>query len=250
MECAIFWFRRDLRLDDNIGFHHALSSGLPVIPIFIFDENILEELKEGESLTLDKRLIFIHRQIAEMNQKLQEFGSTLLTFYGNPIEIWTEILNEYDVKSVYTNHDYEPYAIDREAKLQQLFSAKNIDFKTFKDQVIFEKSDVVKADGKPYTVFTPYSRRWKEKFSQTELKFYPSENLLKALSKIKSQEIISLEEMGFQEDEELVFPSLKVDSSTIEHYQQNRDFPYLESSTSKLGVNLDLERLVLEKLFK
>jgi deoxyribodipyrimidine photo-lyase len=247
MECAIFWFRRDLRLDDNIGFHHALSSGLPVIPIFIFDENILEELKEGESLTLDKRLIFIHRQIAEMNQKLQEFGSTLLTFYGNPIEIWTEILNEYDVKSVYTNHDYEPYAIDREAKLQQLFSAKNIDFKTFKDQVIFEKSDVVKADGKPYTVFTPYSRRWKEKFSQTELKFYPSENLLKAVSKIKSQEIISLEEMGFQEDEELVFPSLKVDSSTIAHYQQNRDFPYLESSTSKLGVHLRFGTISIRK---
>jgi deoxyribodipyrimidine photo-lyase len=92
MECAIFWFRRDLRLEDNTGLYHALSSGLPVIPIFIFDENILEELKEGEGLTLDKRLVFIHRQLTEMNQKFQEFGSTLLTFYGNPIEIWKQIL--------------------------------------------------------------------------------------------------------------------------------------------------------------
>lgn len=247
MECAIFWFRRDLRVEDNTGFYHALSSGLPVIPIFIFDENILEELKEGSDLTLDKRLIFIHRQLAEMNKKFQEFGSTLLTFYGNPIEVWKQILDQYDVKSVYTNHDYEPYAIDREANIQQLFSAMNIDFNTFKDQVFFEKSEVVKADGKPYTVFTPFSRRWKEKFSLTELKFYPSEELLDSLFKSPNQDIIPLKEMGFLEDEKLVFPSLKVDSSTIEHYQQNRDFPYLESSTSKLGVHLRFGTISIRK---
>lgn len=238
MECVFFWFRRDLRLEDNIGLYHALSSGLPVIPIFIFDENILEELKEVEELTLDKRLVFIHRQLTKLNQKMKELDSALLTFYGNPIEIWKQILQQYQVKSVYTNHDYEPYAIDRDAQVQELLNSKGIDFKTYKDQVVFEKSEVVKADGKPYTVFTPYSRRWKERFYLNELQFYLSENLLEALFKIEPQEILALEQMGFQNDEELIFSSKKIEDSVIVNYQENRDFPYLEQSTSKLGVHL------------
>lgn len=247
MEVTFFWFRRDLRLEDNVGLYHALSSGLPVIPIFIFDENIISELKEGSDLTLDKRLVFIHRQLAEINNKIQDFGSTLLTFYGNPLDVWTEILNKYEVKSVFTNHDYEPYALERDAQIQQLLTSKGIHFKTFKDQVFFEKEEVVKSDGKPYTVFTPYSRKWKEHFSQTEFEFYNSEKLLDSLFKLPPQDIIPLNKMGFQEGSDLTFPSLNVSSSTIENYQQNRDFPYLETSTSKLGVHLRFGTISIRK---
>lgn len=236
MEVAIFWFRRDLRLEDNTGLYHALNCGLPVIPIFIFDENILSDLKEGV-LTLDKRLVFIHQQLVSINEKLKDLGSSLVTYYGKPIEVWKEILAEYQIKKVITNHDYEPYALDRDSSVSALLEKHNIEFKTFKDQVYFEKEEVVKADGKPYTVFTPYSRKWKEKFHLQPFTFYGSEKCLEAFAKLPIKAIIPLNQMGFEECD-VQFPSLKISNDVIQNYQENRNFPYLESSTSRLGVHL------------
>jgi deoxyribodipyrimidine photo-lyase len=245
MDVAIFWFRRDLRLEDNVGLFNALTCGLPVIPIFIFDEDILTDLKEG-NLTLDKRLVFIHQQLVSINEKLNNIGSSLITYYGKPIEVWKEILSQYQVKMVFTNHDYEPYAIARDSKILDFLQENNIEFKTFKDQVFFEKEEVVKPDGKPYTVFTPYSRKWKEKFHSLPFIFYESEKYLDSFAQLPSQAIISLYQMGF-EDVDISFPPLKVSSNVICNYKENRDFPYLDNSTSRLGIHLRFGTISIRK---
>jgi deoxyribodipyrimidine photo-lyase len=160
----IFWFRRDLRLDDNVGLFHALNSNEDVLPIFIFDETILSQLPKE-----DARVTFIHELLSKMQSRLQENGKSLAVFHGNPMAIFQKIISENKIKTVYTNHDYEPYARKRDKELNQLFATNDIEFKTSKDQVIFEKSEVVKDDGKPYVVYTPYSNKWKENLSKTKL---------------------------------------------------------------------------------
>ena len=161
----IFWFRRDLRLDDNIGFFKALKSEHPVIPIFIFDTEILDKLPKD-----DARVTFIHETLQNIRQTLQEtYNSSLAIYQGKPIEIYKQLIQSYDVNTVYTNRDYEPYATERDKEIQKFLSSNSIAFKTYKDQVIFEKDEVVKKDGKPYVVYTPYSRIWKEKFKAVDL---------------------------------------------------------------------------------
>nr|MBP8157156.1 deoxyribodipyrimidine photo-lyase [Flavobacterium sp.] len=151
----IFWFRRDLRLEDNAGLFHALQSGEEVLPIFIFDENILSQLSND-----DARVTFIHQQLTKIQEQLNQFGKSLAVFYGDPFEVYNKILSENEIQTVYTNHDYEPYARKRDLELYHLFKEYNIKFKTSKDQVIFEKSEVTKDDGTPYVVYTPYSNKW------------------------------------------------------------------------------------------
>ena len=153
----IFWFRRDLRLNDNAGLYHALKSDKPVLPIFIFDKNILDDLENKK----DARVQFIHDTLLDLKMKLEEKGSSLLVKYGKPEEVWETIIKEYNIANVYTNHDYEPYALERDEYVKVLLSKNNISFHSYKDHVVFEKKEVVKKDGLPYTVFTPYSRVWK-----------------------------------------------------------------------------------------
>jgi deoxyribodipyrimidine photo-lyase len=154
---AIVWLRRDLRLHDNAALYHALKSPYPVLPLFIFDKNILGKLEDRD----DARVTFIHQTLTALDLELQKLNSSLLVQYNSPIEAWTTILQKHQVAEVYTNHDYEPYAIERDAQIKQLLLAQGISFHTFKDQCIFEKNEIVKDDGKPYTVFTPYSKKWK-----------------------------------------------------------------------------------------
>ena len=154
-EIAICWIRRDLRLDDHASLYHALKSDYPVLPLFIFDKNILDRLENKK----DKRVIFIYEQIEKLQKQLIELSSSMLCFYGKPIAVWKNLLKEFDVKAVYTNHDYEPYAIERDEQVKQLLNQSNISFHTYKDQVIFEKEEVIKDDGTPYTVYTPYSKK-------------------------------------------------------------------------------------------
>ena len=155
----IFWFRRDLRLHDNAGLYHALKSGLPVLPLFIFDKSILDKLENKK----DARVTYIHQEIKRLSEELNALKSTILVKYGSPKKIWQELVSEYEIENVFTNHDYEPYAIKRDKNISDFLKSKNIGFRTYKDHVIFEKKEVVKNDGQPYTVFTPYSRKWKEK---------------------------------------------------------------------------------------
>ncbi len=227
----IFWFRRDLRLHDNAGLYHALKSGLPVLALFIFDRDILDKLEDKD----DARVTFIHRALTDLNQELQKHGSSILVKYNFPGKAWEETLNEYNIANVYTNHDYEPYARRRDDKLNYLFAEKNIGFHTFKDQVIFEKNEVIKDDGKPYTVFSPYKRKWLAKLNDFYLKPYPSENRVSNLYQNTSMQIPALESMGFKKSA-LVFPE-KEYKTVIEDYKLTRDFPAVKG-TSRISVYL------------
>ena len=173
----IFWFRRDLRIEDNVGLFHALNSDEEVLPIFIFDDAILSQLPKD-----DARVTFIHNQLEKIQIKFLEIGKSLAVFHGKPINIFKNLLSENKIKTVYTNSDYEPYARKRDLELFQLFKENEIEFKTNKDQVIFEKSEVVKDDGSPYVVYTPFSNKWKENFKKIQLTNYKSEDYLEISS--------------------------------------------------------------------
>ena len=164
----IFWFRRDLRLRDNAGLYNALKEAHPVLPIFIFDRNILDELDEQP----DSRVEFIHTTLQDLQQQLIKIGSTLDVRYGFPTDVYKELLKEYEIRKVFTNHDYEPYAKQRDTAIESLLQENGAEFQTFKDQVILEKNEVLKDDGKPYTVFTPYSKKWKTTLTEFHLKPY------------------------------------------------------------------------------
>ena len=194
---TVFWFRRDLGLPDNAGLYHALKENKDVVPIFIFDTVILDKLEDKA----DSRVAFIHNSLTGIQQQLVELGSSLLVFHGNPVEIF----NSLQPKAVYANHDYEPYALKRDEEIKNVLAQKGTEFKTFKDQVIFEKDEVTKDDGKPYTIFTPYSRKWKSLLSEAHLKSYPTEKFFGSFKKIQPVSFPSLNEIGFK-DTGTVFP--------------------------------------------
>lgn len=232
MKIALFWHRRDLRLEENAGLFHALKSGYPVLPLFIFDREILDELDEKD----DKRVSFIHHYITKIKKQLEEMGSTLLVKYGKPTEIWAEILEKYEVAEVYTNHDYEPYAIHRDATIGEYLLSEGIGFKTFKDQCIYEKTEVVKNDGKPYLVYSPYGRKWRAKLEEEGLPKYPTETLFNNFLKTDSSTVPSLEEMGFTKAG-ITFPSEEIKAGILKKYAEQRNFPAIEG-TSRLSVHL------------
>ena len=226
----IFWFRRDLRLEDNVGLFHALNSNEEVLPIFIFDETILSQLPKD-----DARVNFIHQQLEKIQNQLQTIGKSLAVFHGNPFEVFIRLIYENQIKTIYTNHDYEPYARKRDLELYHLFSDNNIEFKTSKDQVIFEKSEVVKEDGTPYVVYTPYSNKWKNNFRKTKLIHYISEQLLNKI-KLHSYSFLSLKDIGFESSKIKVTP-FDISDSLIDNYEATRNFPAM-NKTSHLGIYL------------
>lgn len=229
---AVFWFRRDLRLDDNVGLFQALSQTQPVLPIFIFDRHILDKLADRT----DRRLVFIHKALHQIHEELLKIGSGLRTFYGTPEEVFPEILHQYDLMAVFTNHDYEPYARQRDQKIGQILAEKGVAFHTFKDQVIFEKDEILSGSGSPYTVFTPYSKKWKEKFGPEMAQEYNSRGLMNQFLKWKAGPIQSLESMNFS-PVNLEFPSASVKDELLLHYAEKRNFPS-QPGTSRLSVHL------------
>jgi deoxyribodipyrimidine photo-lyase len=244
---AIFWFRRDLRLDDNAGLYHALRSGLPVLPLFIFDENILAHLPDKK----DGRVEFIHNAITALRERLEGMGSALLVRHGRPEDIWPELLRTYEVGAVYCNHDYEPYARQREENVKKTLESKQIPLKTYKDHVIFEHREVLKSDGLPYTVFTPYSRRWLEKLQSRMstaldengqpaplsfyLKSYPNAKYFDGFHRHAPLPCPALADLGF-EPSGLGFPPASVTRGLIKTYDKTRDTPSI-NGTSRLGVH-------------
>ncbi len=221
----IFWFRRDLRLHDNHALYQALSGDLPVLPLFIFDTDILHKLEDKH----DARVHFIYETLIDINRSLQETGSSLLIRHGKPLEIFRELIQKYEVNSVFANHDYEPYARERDLEVEKLLKAASVDFRTCKDQVIFEKDEVLKPDGKPYTVFTPYSKRWKANFNEQMLKPYPAEKLLKNLMK-QDVDFPLMRDIGF-EPARISFPKYDVSDSVLSDYNKKRDFPAQHGTT-------------------
>ncbi len=238
----IFWFRRDLRLDDNAGLYHALKDKNPVVPIFIFDRNILDELEDKE----DRRVEFIHLALQDMQKQLLKIGSTLDLRYGTPEEIFLTLLKEYTVEKVFTNHDYEPYAKKRDGAISKLLNEQGISFHTFKDQVLLEKDEVLKDDGKPYTVFTPYSRRWKSVLTEFHLKPYPNRKYFKNFHKQEEKPAISLGEMGFKAAG-LPFPDSEWKGQVIRNYKEQRDIPSIDG-TSRLSVHLRFGTISIRNL--
>ncbi len=231
MEINVFWFRRDLRLKDNAALYHALKSGKKVLPIFIFDTNILSKLEDKS----DARVEFIHQELLKINQEIKQLGSGVKIIFGNPKEVWIKLCNEYKIDSVYANQDYEPYANERDNSIKNILSKQNIQLILYKDQCIFDYTEVLKDDGLPYTVFTPYSKKWKAKLNDFYLKPFPSETLLHELESFENETIITLGEIGFHKTK-TIFPEKSTQTSTIKNYEKLRDFPAV-NGTSKLSLH-------------
>ncbi|MFC4211533.1 cryptochrome/photolyase family protein [Pedobacter lithocola] len=239
---SILWFRRDLRLEDNAAFYHALKSNFPVLPLFIFDKNILDKLPET-----DARVTFIYDTICDIKEELQSKGSDLLIKYGKPEDVWPEVLKTYEVKEVYTNHDYEPYARERDDNMVEFLTSEKITFKTFKDQVIFEKGEISKADKTPYTVFTPFYKQWHAKLNDFYTKPYPTTKYFKNLFQTKNLSVPTLKEMGFERSK-LEFPKLNY-KNKLADYAKERDYPALDSTTH-IGLHLRFGTLSIRKAAK
>lgn len=237
-DTTLFWFRRDLRLEDNAGLYHALKSNQEVLPVFIFDMEILDKLEDP----YDRRVAFIHKSLLILQQQLERLGTSLLVMKGNPVDIYERI----NPKAVYTNHDYEPYARHRDELVAKVLEEKGSILHTFKDQVIFEKNEIVKENGSPYTVFTPYSKRWKSKLNTFFLKSYPVEKFFANVKKVKPLPIPSLADIGFTETH-AAFPERKIKTSIIKKYDQQRNFPAIEGTT-RLSVHLRFGTVSIRKL--
>jgi deoxyribodipyrimidine photo-lyase len=235
---TLFWFRRDLRAADNAGLYHALKENKNVLGIFIFDTTILAKLEDKH----DKRVEFILESVQLLKDELEKNGSSLLVLHGNPISIFKEL----SPASVYANHDYEPSAIQRDARVKETLEAKGATLKTYKDQVIFEKSEVVKDDGSPYTIFTPYSRKWKARLTTFYLKSYPVEKYWSNLKKSKPLPCPSLHDISF-EATHAQFPERKIKLSIVEKYNLQRDFPAI-AGTTRLSVHLRFGTVSIRKL--
>lgn len=231
-EIAIFWFRRDLRLTDNAGLYHALKSGLPVLPVFIFDTNILDDLENRH----DKRVDFIHQTVERLKEEINECDSDLLVLHNTPEKAWDQLLRQYRIVSVFTNTDYEPYAKERDECIKDLLSRHNIMFYAYKDQCIFEHTEILKDDGTPYTVFTPYSKKWKQRLNDFFLKPYPVKNYSRNFHKTNEiSNLISLKDIGFEKTDE-EFPAEQVSQGLIKNYDKTRDIPSIHG-TSRLGIH-------------
>lgn len=240
----VFWFRRDLRLEDNAGLYYALKKKHPVLTVFVFDKTILNKLPNK----YDRRVDFIYKVILGLNTTLSNYNSSLKIYYDTPINAFKDLLNNYRIDCVYTNHDYEVYAADRDRQIESLLKQNGVEFKTYKDQCIFEKDEILKDDGKPYTVFTPYSRKWKNKLNEFYFKSYPCKNYFDSFLKTTVFKVPTLTEMGFEKTSiSIEKPSIK--PSLLKNYKTQRDYPAI-SGTSRLSMHLRFGTISIRTLVK
>lgn len=229
---TIFWFRRDLRLKDNVGLHFALKENENVIPFFIFDKEIITELPAD-----DKRISYIYNEIEQIKQHLNSIGTDLIVYYGNPEKIIEDLIKDKSINKIYTNRDYEPYALERDSKISTICKSNGVEFKSYKDQVIFEKNEIVKANGEPYLVFTPYSKVWKKNLDNSLLSDHSIKKYkVNFFNTGKIEKLISLEKMGFKKSEFIDY-NKDLDLDIISNYESTRDFPYVKG-TSNMSVHL------------
>ena len=239
---SIFWFRRDLRFIDNHGLFQALTQSKIVNPIFIFDENITKKLD-----TNDHRLAFIKSQLNNLNKELIKFNSSLNIYFGSPVKIFEKIISENSIDAVFWNKDYEPYAIKRDKEIEKLLKSNNIRSFSFKDQVIFEEREVVKNDGNPYVVYTPYSKKWMEKFSNKDVKHFKSETFLSKTKKLKK---LTTNTKTFDINKSNIKPpKVNFNNDIIKNYERDRNTPEIDG-TSKLGLHLRFGTKSIRSLVK
>ena len=239
---TLFWFRRDLRLFDNAGLFNALKHETNVLPVFIFDTEILNKLPEK-----DLRVQFIHQTLDELKAALQKKKCDLIIEHGSPVEVYQKLLEKYPVKAIYTNHDYEPYARARDEKIAKLCAKQKIEFKTFKDQAMFEKNEIVTDQENPYTVYTPYKKKWFNALSPFYLKSYPVDLYESNFAKLRPTKMPSLKSLGFEE-QQFIFPDTDVSSALLKNYEKTRDIPSLENGTSHLGLHLRFGTVSIREL--
>jgi deoxyribodipyrimidine photo-lyase len=242
---TIFWFRRDLRLEDNVGLYMAYENEKNILPLFIFDEDILDKLEDKA----DARVQFIHDQVRRLHDELKAHDSSIWVRKGKPLSVFKALCKEFAIQNVYTNRDYEPYARERDKKVEKYLEGKNIPFYDFKDQVIFEKDEITNNQGSYYKVFTPYSKVWRQKLKELSLKLLDLDRRKKSFFKTKPIALPSLEAIGFEKSS-IDIPPPEIDKDLIKKYDQNRNFP-ARSGTSRLGIHLrfgtiSIRHLVLE----
>lgn len=235
---TVMWLRRDLRLEDNAALYHALKENKNVLPVFIFDTVILNDLEDKE----DKRLVFIRESLLHLQEQLTALGSTLLVVQDDPLHFYKNI----QPKAVYTNHDYEPYAITRDEAVQEILKEKGVVVKTYKDHLIFEKDEVVKDNGEPYTIFTPYSKKWKATLNNFYMKSYPTQKYFNNFKVCKPIPIPTLQDIGFK-NVDAIFPERVIKTSVIEKYHKQRNYPAI-AGTTKLSVHLRFGTVSIRKL--
>ena len=238
---TLFWFRRDLRLNDNVGLFNALSESESVIPIFIFDSNIIDKLPNN-----DPRIKIIYDALESMNNILKNHETNIACFKGDPLKIISKLIKEYSIEKIVFNHDYEPYARERDSKIISFLKLHNIQYDSYKDHVIFEKNEVVKSDGSPYKVYTPFSRLWLNKYELQGHIDNPSEKLLKNFSSKHSFPFLSFNDLGFEKPK-IIIPNYKFNENILNEYELTRNFPALDN-TSKLGVYLRFGLLSIRQL--
>jgi deoxyribodipyrimidine photo-lyase len=240
----IVWFRRDLRLHDHAALSHALQAGLPILPVFIFDTAILDKLEES-----DRRVPFIHAALTNMKSHLHRYDADMYVHYGNPMQAFEQLRHQYQIHTVFAAHDYEPYAIRRDEQVAAFLQQHSIQWVSVKDQVVFEKDEVVKDDGKPYTVYTPYSKKWKSKLKGTEFEPFDVQFTSASFaSLIAPPDMPSLSRMGFRQSD-TEFPSRELNLNIIDNYHAQRDIPGI-SGTSRLGVHLRFGTISIRELAK
>lgn len=240
----LFWHRRDLRIEDNSGLFKALTSEHKIQAVFIFDSNILNLLSDKE----DARITFIYREISRLKAEYQSLGADLLVLYGDSIEIIPQLALEMGADAVFTNRDYEPKAVLRDTRINELLATHKIKFIGAKDHVIFEKDEITKGDGSPYTIYTPYANKWREKFKDQAYSPFQTENYFHHLAPINStQQLLSLEEMGFKENKKIDFPPLTIPTEILQNYHETRDYPSIKG-TSKLSIHLRFGTISIRKL--
>jgi deoxyribodipyrimidine photo-lyase len=243
-EISICWLRRDLRVFDNVALYHSLKSGYPTLLLFIFDTQILGDLDNPS----DKRVAFIHETLKGLNNIAKANGSSILVLHDTPLAAFRKINEDCIIQGIYTNHDYEPYAILRDEQINNFANQHQIKFRSFKDQVIFEKSEIVKPDNSLYTIFTPYSKKWKQTYNESEVVIYPSEKLLSHLLKTKSFHFPTLEEINFKSIKSTVSNPL-INDELIKNYALTRNIPGIEG-TSQLGIHLRFGTISIRQTVK
>ncbi|MFD2998773.1 cryptochrome/photolyase family protein [Pontibacter toksunensis] len=221
-----FWFRRDLRLHDNVGLYQALTSGKKVLPLFIFDSDILDNLENRQ----DARVDFIHQSVAKLHELLEQQGSTLLVRHGKPLEVIKELLQEYAVEGMYTNRDYEPYARNRDQEVEEYLHGKGLIFTTCKDSVLFECSEILTLSGTPYKVYTPYKNAWKKVFKEKMAEPLPSEQHLDKLLPHPTTQLPTLHQLGF-ETAGIPTPDPDLAEEVLLRYKDTRNLPALDATT-------------------
>lgn len=240
---TILWLRRDLRLDDHAAIDYAIKQGRKILMLFIFDENILKNLDKN-----DKRVSFIYQVIKSLNDNLNFFATRVCLRKGQPANVLRDLLNQYNIHEVVATNDYEPYANLRDREVAEMLADSNIGFTTLKDQVIFERDEILNNSNAAFKVYTPYAARWRDKLTSEHFK--EKKYTLKAEYFIGEKDIHSdvnsLKDISFREQENM-FIKAEIDDNKIRHYSENRDKPYIDG-TSLLGVHLRFGTISLGKL--